>query len=262
MRPIALLESDAYRRLSRWAHLVLSRLEIEHSRQYGKANGNLVVTYDDLAAYGVRRKSIPAAIAELVKAGLVEITDRGFVRGGQRKPSRYRLSFLETFRGATAPDFRGSTAPEKRNDQGRRRPRKQSPVRGARAPTLIDSPKEDRQRGEYVDETALDEPSRDLVLAQDEILITEDIRITASQIRDWQDKFPTVSVKGEVANLIEWARSKPDPINAIANALAKKERHARASAVGQSTRAPAAPQGGASAIVRGIRAGLREIAER
>src|SRR5271169_4393218 len=92
-RKIEMLESRAYRVLTRSAHQVLSRIEIEHARHGGVENGELPVTYDHFVEYGVHRRMIAPAIRELVALGFVEVTQRG--GGGNadlRRPSLYRLT--------------------------------------------------------------------------------------------------------------------------------------------------------------------------
>ena len=55
IRPREMLESAAYRVLSRAAHMVLSRIELENRYHGGKGNGHLIVTYDQFEQYGVDR---------------------------------------------------------------------------------------------------------------------------------------------------------------------------------------------------------------
>jgi hypothetical protein len=91
---LAMLESPAYRVLSRAARMVLDRIEIEHMRHGGAENGHLPVTYDDFVKYGIHRHAIAPATRELVALGFVEITQRG--RAGNREfrlPSKYRLTY-------------------------------------------------------------------------------------------------------------------------------------------------------------------------
>ncbi len=88
-----LIESDALGCLGLAARRCLDRLLSEHMAQGGRENGKLKATYDDFAAFGVRRASIPAALRELEGAGLVVIEVRG--RGGNReyrKASVYRIT--------------------------------------------------------------------------------------------------------------------------------------------------------------------------
>jgi hypothetical protein len=93
-RPIALLESPAFRVLSRAAHLVLARIEIEHSRHGGNDNGALPVPFDHFVEYGLHRRVIAPAIREVVALGLVEVTRRGCAGNAElRQPSLYRLTY-------------------------------------------------------------------------------------------------------------------------------------------------------------------------
>ncbi len=93
-RLIAMLESPAYRVLSRAAHQVLARIEIEHAHHGGKENGDLPVTYEQFAAYGLHPKSIAPAIRELVTLGFIEITQRGCAGNADfRRPAHYRLTY-------------------------------------------------------------------------------------------------------------------------------------------------------------------------
>ena len=54
-RLIEMMESPAYRVLSLSAHRVLSRIEIEWAHHGGQDNGQLPVTFDNFADYGVHR---------------------------------------------------------------------------------------------------------------------------------------------------------------------------------------------------------------
>jgi hypothetical protein len=93
-RTLSMLESPAFRVLSRAAFLVLARIEIEHMHHGGAENGHLPVTYDDFVQYGIHRHAIAPAIRELAALGFIEITQRG--RAGNREfraPSKYRLTY-------------------------------------------------------------------------------------------------------------------------------------------------------------------------
>ena len=93
-RLIEMLESPAYRVLSRAAHQVLAQIEIEHGHHGGRENGNLPVTYEQFAAYGLHPKSIAPAIRELVTLGFIEITQRGCAGNADfRRPAQYRLTY-------------------------------------------------------------------------------------------------------------------------------------------------------------------------
>lgn len=94
-RLIEMLESPAYRVLSRSAHLVIARIEIELAHHGGNDNGRLPVTTDDFVAYGMHhRASVAPAIREAEALGFIRITERG--RGGSaehRSPNYFFLTF-------------------------------------------------------------------------------------------------------------------------------------------------------------------------
>ena len=98
-----LLESEAWRTMSRAAMLVVFRLMLEHMAHAGTENGNLVVTYGDFVKFGVHREALPRAIAEAAARGLIIVTERGRASTGpDRWPSRYALGWLPRFDGAPA----------------------------------------------------------------------------------------------------------------------------------------------------------------
>lgn len=102
--PIALRESSAWRALPDNARRVLDRLELEHCRHGGAANGALTCTYSDFIAAGIRRQSVALAIRQCVALGFLEITRRGR-RSGQeyRTPSLYRLTYILGWNRSPAP---------------------------------------------------------------------------------------------------------------------------------------------------------------
>jgi hypothetical protein len=91
-RLIEMLESPAYRVLSKSAHLVISRIEIELACHGGNDNGRLPVTTDDFVEYGMHRTSVAAAIRETEALGFIRITERG--RGGNAEHGSPNLFFL------------------------------------------------------------------------------------------------------------------------------------------------------------------------
>src|SRR5271166_857729 len=93
-RLIEMLESPAYRVLSQAAHRALSRIEIELAHHGGNDNGKLPVTFDDFVKYGVARKTIGPAIAELVALGFIEITFKGrkALGASYRRPNLFLLT--------------------------------------------------------------------------------------------------------------------------------------------------------------------------
>ena len=93
-RLIEMLESPAYRTLSRSAHLVISRIEVELGHHGGNDNGRLPVTTDDFVSYGIHRASVAPAIRESEALGFIRVTERG--RGGNaehRSPNYFFLTF-------------------------------------------------------------------------------------------------------------------------------------------------------------------------
>jgi hypothetical protein len=107
---VDMLESAAWAGLSLAARKVLDRLEIEHMRHGGADNGQLPCTYDDFERFGIRRKSVADALAELVGLGFVEVTHQG--RGGNaayRHSSRYRLTYLHTKKAAATDEWKNRT---------------------------------------------------------------------------------------------------------------------------------------------------------
>jgi hypothetical protein len=87
-----MLRSDAWRDMSINARRMLDLLEIEHMAHGGRENGNLIVTFDEFQAYGIRRQVIARTIAELERLGWIEV-QRGLYRGFARSmPNRFRLT--------------------------------------------------------------------------------------------------------------------------------------------------------------------------
>jgi hypothetical protein len=93
----SLNESAAMAALTLGAHRALLRLEIELMQHGGKNNGKLIVTYNDLVAFGMDRSTIAPAIRLLANVGLVEITRRGWRAAEHGRPDQYRLTYLEAY---------------------------------------------------------------------------------------------------------------------------------------------------------------------
>jgi hypothetical protein len=90
-----MLESEAWRLMPPTAKMVVFRICVEHMHHAGTENGNLAVTYDDFALYGIRRNSIRGAIAAAVGHGFTTITQAGRRSiGADRWPTRYALTWL------------------------------------------------------------------------------------------------------------------------------------------------------------------------
>ena len=101
-RLIEMLESPAYRVLSLSAHRVLSRIEIEWAHHGGQDNGQLPVTFDNFADYGVHRASIGPALAELEALGFIMITEKGKKAraADYRRPNKFLLTSRPVSKGA------------------------------------------------------------------------------------------------------------------------------------------------------------------
>jgi hypothetical protein len=95
---IEMLESPAYRALSRGGHRVLARLEIEHLHHAGLENGKLPVTFSDFERYGMDPHSIAPAQREVQALGFAEITERGRPSKSDfgRHPHYWRLTYLHS----------------------------------------------------------------------------------------------------------------------------------------------------------------------
>lgn len=93
---VEMMRSDAWRDLSINGRRMLDLLEVEHLAHGGYENGNLMITYDQFVAGGIRRGSIFATIAELERLGWIEVS-RGGYRGFARSwPHRFRLTHRRT----------------------------------------------------------------------------------------------------------------------------------------------------------------------
>src|ERR1700723_503854 len=92
-RLIEMLESPAYRVLSRAAHLVISRIEVELGHHGGNDNGKLPVTVNQFVEYGVYSDSIAPAIREAEALGFIRVER---ARGGNaehRTPNKFFLTY-------------------------------------------------------------------------------------------------------------------------------------------------------------------------
>jgi hypothetical protein len=100
-----MLESVAWRSLSRAARLVIDRVILEHMAHAGTENGNLIVTYHDFERFGIRRGSLKVAISEAVERGLIIVTEKGRASvGPDRWPSKYALGWLPLRDGSAPPN--------------------------------------------------------------------------------------------------------------------------------------------------------------
>ena len=106
---VEMLESPAYRVLSRSAHMVIARVEIELAHHGGNDNDRLPITTEDFIAYGMDRSSVAPAIREAEALGFIRV-ERG--RGGNadyRTPSLFGSTFaqhLNSHRNPPTDDWR------------------------------------------------------------------------------------------------------------------------------------------------------------
>ena len=91
-----MLGSPAFRSMSRPAFLILMRLFLEHMAHAGTENGRLPVTQRQFEQYGIRKQSVPGAIAELEALGFAKRTDLGRKSFGEfeGRAARFRLTWL------------------------------------------------------------------------------------------------------------------------------------------------------------------------
>ena len=96
-RRIEMLESPAYRVLSRSGHMVLARIEIELAHHGGNDNGRLPVTTGDFVQYGMDRTCVAPAIRETEALGFIRITERGYGGNAEyRSPNLFYLTYPTT----------------------------------------------------------------------------------------------------------------------------------------------------------------------
>jgi hypothetical protein len=91
---IALLKAPPFQALSINARKIFDFLLIEHRQHAQQENGRLMAPYDQLERFGISRRLINAAFAELHAAGLVRLTRQGGMLGGERVPAQYRLTMF------------------------------------------------------------------------------------------------------------------------------------------------------------------------
>jgi hypothetical protein len=128
-RLIEMLESPAYRALSRAARQILDRIEIELAHHGGKDNGRLPITYDDFVAYGVNRHAIAPAIRELISLGFIEVTRQGSAGNADwHRPNLFRLTYRDCFGKKPTNEWRQITDAEVLAKRARQAPRNFPPV--------------------------------------------------------------------------------------------------------------------------------------
>ena len=98
-----LLESPAFRALSRSAHMALARIELEFIYHGGNPmeNGRLIVTHEQFRDYGIEKDAVAPALRELEALGFIEIVRAGAAGNEREKRSNvFRLTYLPS---GTAP---------------------------------------------------------------------------------------------------------------------------------------------------------------
>jgi hypothetical protein len=140
-----MLESPAWGALTLADRKVIDRLVIEHMAHAGTENGNLICTWSDFEASGIRRKSIATATSRVVALGFAErVRQGGKAWGDVRLPSIYRLTFVT---GNLAPtnEWQGIKTPEgaaaiagkaARSNRNKKPGAKSPPMPGAQTPPL------------------------------------------------------------------------------------------------------------------------------
>lgn len=105
-----LLKSDAWQGMSINCRRFLDALLVEDMAHAGTENGNLICTFDQLVALGIRRNAISKAKGEAIARGLVRETKKGGRYGFCKEPSRYRLTWYSSHDGSPATnDWKGVT---------------------------------------------------------------------------------------------------------------------------------------------------------
>jgi hypothetical protein len=147
-RLIEMLESPAYKVLSRAAHQVLARIEIEHARHGGHDNGRLPVTFDQFVEYGIHRHAIAPAIRELVALGFTEITQQG--RAGNAdwcRPTLYRITYRDSLDQKATHNWRSITEDDAEMiAKGARRRHSNSAAPRRRPPVTVSAKPSDENR--------------------------------------------------------------------------------------------------------------------
>jgi hypothetical protein len=95
--PIAMLDSPAWRVLSRAGHQFLARLAIEQWQHGGKIGDGLPLTHEQLQEYGMHPDSTAPAMRECEALGLAKRLKQG--RGGNseyRQANEWRTTFLQS----------------------------------------------------------------------------------------------------------------------------------------------------------------------
>jgi hypothetical protein len=99
-----MLQSPAWRALSRAGRQFIDRLEIEQCNHGGADNGKLPCTADDFIAYGIDKETVGPAQREVIALGFVRLTKQGFAgKGARRQANEFELTYLPTGREQEIP---------------------------------------------------------------------------------------------------------------------------------------------------------------
>jgi hypothetical protein len=141
--PVALKESPAYQSLSLNERRMLDRIELELAHRWQtdgrNRNGDLAVTHRNFAAAGIRKDSIKTLLDGLESKKLIEVTERGcWDEGKDRRPSRYRLTYIDTADAAYATEWldwlpakKATTTRNLPSSKGKGRPKNRTSANGA-----------------------------------------------------------------------------------------------------------------------------------
>jgi hypothetical protein len=143
MHTRALRESPAWRAMSGDARKLLDLIELKHMRHGGQKNGDLIVTYTEMAEYGLGHRRIRArAVREIEALRLAAVTHGRAGNREFREPNRYRLTYLPANGSPPTDEWRQIKTIEdaKAKLQSVRRQRKSSAWLRAKAPKVIKFP--------------------------------------------------------------------------------------------------------------------------
>lgn len=102
----SMLNSPAWRELSRGARQVLDRLIVENCDHAGVENGRLICPHKDFKKYGIDGHAISPAIRELEALGFIRVKSGGAGNGDFHQPNIYSLTFIWTEDGAATNDWK------------------------------------------------------------------------------------------------------------------------------------------------------------
>ena len=98
-----MLLSAAWQHSPRPLKRILERLEIEHLRHGAQNNGELFVSFGQLVAYGLSRRSIRPTLQLGEALGLLQVTRPHENFSDIRPPNAYRLTYVEAKGSSGAP---------------------------------------------------------------------------------------------------------------------------------------------------------------